>query len=120
MNKIKKYIRPTIIWFIFLIVYLFLLVLLNYFQVLKLNSIIKFNFVTMALISFFFGLALGKKTTKKGYLEGLKLGFIIIFILLVLNLIFIRAFNLNVFVYYLIILVGSIFGSMIGINIKKK
>ena len=120
MDKIKKYLKPIATWFILLMVYLLLLVTLNYFQVLKFNSLIKINFIIMAIITFIFGIGSGKKTSKKGYMEGLKLGFIIIFILLLLNIIFVRSFNLNILVYYLILIISSTFGSMIGINLRKK
>ena len=101
-------------------IYLFVLVLLNYFQVLNFKTITKINFIVMSLLMFILGLYGGKRTAKKGYLEGLKLGFIIVFILLILNLVFIRIFNLNILVYYLIIIMSSMFGSMIGINLKRK
>lgn len=120
MDKIKKYMKPIITWIVLLFIYLFLLVILNYFQILKFNTIIKVNFIIMAVITFLFGLSIGRKTHKKGYLEGLKLGFIITLILLILNILFIRGFNLNILVYYLIIIVSSTFGSMIGINLKKR
>lgn len=59
----------------------------------------------------------GKKTTKLGYLSGLKLGGLIIlfFIILVLLL---DKFNIKSLIYYLILLLTSTLGSMLG-NIKK-
>lgn len=65
------------------------------------------------------GIGIGRKSSKKGYLEGLKLGGIIILSLLLINLLFIRTFSLSILMYYLIILASSIIGSMIGINIKR-
>jgi putative membrane protein (TIGR04086 family) len=73
----------------------------------------------MGVLTFILGIINGKKASKKGYLEGLKLGSIIILILLIFNLIFIRKFSLNTFVYYLVIIASTTIGSMIGINLRK-
>ncbi len=120
MNKVKKYIKPTITWIIFLLLYLLLLVLLNYFQVLKFTTITKINFIVVAIITLILGVTLGKRADKKGYLEGIKFGLIFIGILFILNLIFVRSFSLHMVVYYLIILASSTIGSMLGINLKRK
>lgn len=119
VNNLKKYSKFLIIWTVLLMIYIFLLLILNYTGLLKYSVIVKFNFIIIAIMSFILGVFMGKKTTKKGYLEGLKIGLIITIILFILNLIFYRSINLNTFVYYLIIVVGSIFGSMLGINLKR-
>lgn len=120
MDKVKKYGKTLLYWTIFFIIYLILLVILNYTQILKFNTITKINIVVIAIMTFLFGIHSGKQSEKKGYKEGLKQGLLIIGILLILNIIFIRKFSLSIFTYYLIILLSSIFGSMIGINLKKK
>lgn len=119
VSNLKKYSKFLIIWTVSLMIYIFLLLTLNYTGLLKYSVIVKFNFIIIAIMSFILGVFMGKKTTKKGYLEGLKIGLIITIILFILNLIFYRSINLNTFVYYLIIVVGSIFGSMLGINLKR-
>ena len=120
MIKLKKYVKLSITWFGFLLLYLFLLTILNYTQMLKLSSIIKLNFVFISIVTFVFGILNGKNTEKKGYLEGLKLGSIISLSLFLLNLIFIRKFSLSIFIYYIVIIISTTFGSMLGINLKKK
>ncbi len=119
MEKLKKYLKPTIKIVIISVLYLALLTLLSHTGILSLTTISKINFSLVALISFMGGVHKGKKASKKGYLEGLKLGGIAIMILFVLNILFYRTFNLYVFLYYLVILVGSIIGSMIGINLHR-
>lgn len=119
MNKLKKYARISLIWLGVLLAYVFILTILNYTQILKFNSIIKLNFFMIAIITFIFGILNGKTSAKKGYIEGIKMGLIIIALLFILNLIFYRTFNLSTFIYYIVILASSMFGSMIGINLKK-
>lgn len=118
MEKAKKYIKSTSMCLLALVIYLIVLLILSYTGLLKLNTIEKINFVVMAIIALAIGVISGKKTSKKGYLEGLKHGGIIVLIMFLLNLIFYRWFNLYIFLYYLVIVSSSMIGSMIGINIK--
>lgn len=118
MNNVKKYLFRTVFFAGVAIVYLLLLSLLHHFGVLHLSNISTINFVVIAILSLLVGLMMGKKTSKKGYLEGLKLGGIAILILGVLNVLFYRHFDLYVFLYYLVILASSTIGSMVGINLR--
>ena len=120
MNYLKKYGKVILMWSIVIIVYLLLLTLLNYFQIIKFNNIIKINFIAIAIITFIFGIMTGKTSTKKGYIEGLKTGALIVILLFLLNLLFLRNFNLHIFIYYITIIISSTFGSMVGINLKRK
>lgn len=72
----------------------------------------------MIAIFIIFGFFKGKNTEKNGYLQGLKIGSLLILILLVLGIITFD-FEFKTILYYLILLLSSIFGSMIGINMKK-
>ena len=120
MNYLKKYGHITLIWSSAIMIYLLILTMLNYFQVIKFNNIIKINFIAIAIITFIIGIMTGRTSTKKGYIEGLKIGSLIVLLLFFLNLIFLRSFNLHIFIYYLTIIISSTFGSMVGINLKKK
>lgn len=73
--------------------------------------------VTFLIIGFHFG----KTATKKGYLEGLKIGGCLLFFLIFINVIFYQnGFSVEKTIYYLVLILSSIFGSMIGINKKAK
>lgn len=120
MIKLKKYATKVLTWITSLVFYILLLMVLNYTGILKFKMIIKFNFIIIAAITFIFGIFNGKKCPKKGYIEGLKQGGLIVLILTILNIIFIRKFSLNILIYYLIIIISSIIGCIIGINLKKK
>lgn len=75
-------------------------------------------FIVFLIFIFCNSFILGKKAKKRGFLEGIKLAFIICLIFLSFSLI-IREFNLFMLVYYLIIFITAILGSMIGISKKK-
>lgn len=99
----------------------FITTLLSYFNILsdKVTSIIKIiiPIISMLIGSFY----IGKNSLKKGFLEGLKLGsifsiFLIIFNYLGLN----NSFKVKHLLFYIILIISSILGSMIGINKKKQ
>lgn len=62
---------------------------------------------------------LGKKTIQKGYLEGIKYGLFMILLSFIPS-VFLKKFQLKVLLFYGLILLTSILGSMIGINHKQK
>ncbi len=97
-----------------------ILTILNYFSLFGdgITNILKL----IIPIGSIFGTAwfIGKKTSKRGLLEGLKYGAIIVLIMLILNsLILGNGFEVKILIYYLILLISAMFGSMIGINRKK-
>lgn len=90
----------------------------NYFNILKPNIITNLKLILPIISIFISSLILGTKSKKKGYLEGLKLGLIIIIILLIITLLT-KSFITKSLLFYSILLLTSILGAMIGINKKK-
>lgn len=120
MTYIKTYGLRIIYIFIFIILFLLLTTTLYYFNIIN-NQTYKILKIIICLLSIFINsYILGKKTLKKGYLEGLKLSLIIIPILFIITVISKKALKFRIILYYLIILITSIFGSMLGINRKKE
>ena len=110
------------IGYVFLILLLtnIIVTILNYFNILNGSALNIFSIVTMLLSLFTGGYLTGKKANKKGYLEGIKFGLIIIGIILIFNLLIFRnEFNIISILYYLSLLVTSTIGSMIGIQRKS-
>lgn len=119
MEKIKKYIKPTLKWALLVLLYFSILTVLGYTGVLKLKTLSTVNLVFTGIVLCLLGINLGKKTSKKGFLEGLKLGSIVVFCIFILNLIFYRKFNLQIFLYYLLLLTSPTIGGILGINMKR-
>ena len=111
----KSFLYMTSILFISVI----LITLLNYFNIFG-SKIVTFFKLVIALISIFVGgFIMGKNSKQKGWLEGIKLGLIILFILVIINYIILnQSFEIRNLVYYLILISSCIFGSMIGISKK--
>ena len=120
MTYIKTYGLRIIYIFIFIILSLLLTTTLYYFNIIN-NQTYKILKIIICLLSVFINsYILGKNTLKKGYLEGLKLSLIIIPILFIITIISKKTLKFRIILYYLIILITSIFGSMLGINKKKE
>lgn len=97
-----------------------IITILSYFELLNPNIIKILKIVVIILSCLLSGIYLGLKSIKKGYLEGLKLGGMIIAILTLLILILKPiTFNKFTWLYYLIIFALEALASTIGINKKK-
>ncbi len=116
---IKKYLISYAYTLGIIIIGTFLITLLNYFNLLS-SNVANTIMLIIVIASIFIGsFLLGKKSNKKGYLEGIKYSAILIFLLVIINLLFIKVFEIKSLVYFLIIIVSSTFGSMVGINKKR-
>ncbi len=102
-----------------LFILLFIATIFNYFDLFS-YKVMHISIIIVPIIALILGgLYIGKKATKKGYLEGLKLGLLFSILLLIINLILGEGINLKDIIFYLILIISCIFGSMIGINLKK-
>lgn len=119
--KVLKNIGISIfISFVLVLVLTFILTVFNYFDFIN-NGFFVFFLIFNLIVSIFVGgFIIGKKSNKKGYLEGLKFGFVMCFILFLLNYLgFEKSMNLKFVVFNLIILVCSMFGGMVGISFRS-
>lgn len=94
---------------------------LYYFNILSSNIVNYLRPLSIFLTLFISSYNLGKKIEKNGYLEGCKLGTAAVLFFLILSLIFFHSyFKIRIILYYFILIITSILGSMIGINKVKK
>lgn len=99
----------------------FVITLFNYFNIINDKIISIFKILIPIISTFIGGFYLGKKANNKGYLEGLKLGFLFSIFLLIFNfLAFNNSFKFKYLLFYLIIIISCVLGSMIGINRRLK
>ncbi len=117
---IKHYLKSYGYLLISIITLTFIITLFNYFGLFSSNITNIFKLLIPIISLFVTALMVGKKASKRGLLEGLKYGGIfIIGILIINNLILGTNFQAKILIYYLILLVSSMIGSMIGINQNK-
>ncbi len=98
----------------------FLITILSYLDVLKGTSLTISKFF-ISFLSMIVGSYLqGKSCHQKGFLAGLELGGILVFLLFLFNYAFYQMFAIKNLGYYGILLVLSMVGGMIGISRKKE
>ena len=114
---LMNYLKGALFVIVPFIVLSFIVSILYYFNITS-NSIQNIFKVFIPVLSFFLGgVYLGKHSKENGWLEGLKLGgiFIILFFL-ISYLGFDVVLSFPGTIYYLIILLSSMFGAMFGIR----
>ena len=119
MNYLKK-VGISLLYIIgIIIVATMLITILNYFNIIT-GTALTISKILISVISMFVGgFTIGRRSSKKGWLEGLKLSGIFLIILALFNYLgFDNAPELKNLVYYIIIIISCIFGSIIGINKK--
>ncbi len=112
LKKLSLNLLYTVIFFILLSL---ILTTFHYFNIINYQTIAIFKIIIPILTLFFGGLLMGKKATKNGWLEGLKISLIIISILTIITIL-INEFTPKILTFFLILILSSIFGSIIGIN----
>lgn len=118
MNYLKKISISLGIGFSLLFVLMFLFTLLEYINFIS-PATKNIFFIILSLVSFLIsGFVLGKKSIKKGWLEGIKLSIIEIIIFLGINLLF-QNWQIKNIIFYLIVFIATTFGSMLGVTKRK-
>lgn len=115
---VKKILNCLMCFFIVLLGGTLILTLINYFNIMGSKIVAVMRFILPVIAILISSYRLGKMSDKKGYLEGLKFGSIIILIFMVLVII-LDKLSLKSILYYTILLLISIMGSTIGINKRK-
>lgn len=114
----KFFLKEIGFYLIFLCILIIICSLLNLIGINEtITNAIIFIFNTVMFI--IIGIKTGKLAKKQGYLAGLKNGAILIIILSIINII-VKNFSITTMIYYIILLLCSSFGGMIGINKKNK
>lgn len=103
-----------------ILVLTFIISIFNYFNIIN-DKIVSIFKIIIPIISLLIGgFYMGKRSIKKGFLEGIKLGAIFSLILIIFNfLAFGNSFKFKYLLFYLILIISSVLGSMIGINRKR-
>jgi len=125
IGDLMKYLKNLGLSFLYIIgailVLTFITTIFSYFNILndKVTSIIKIIIPIIAML--IGGFYIGKRSLKKGFLEGLKLGGIFSLVLIIFNYLALNnSFKFKYMLFYIILIISSILGSMIGINRKKQ
>lgn len=114
-----KYLKSFGIILLSLILLSIILGTLNYFNIFNQKALNIFEILSIITSTLLGGLYLGKNSKERGYLEGIKISLITIVMLFIFNyLAFDQSFSLSTLFFYIIIIISSILGSILGINKK--
>lgn len=120
MQEIKKLGQNLLTSFIILIIGIIIISFLSYVNILggKVLAVFKIliSFIAIIVGSFKQGI----KSTKRGFLEGLKIGLLFTIFYMLINLIFFKLFAIKNLLYYILILFVSMCGGMLGISKRKE
>lgn len=116
---IIKYLKSILYIFISVLLFAILIGTLSYFNILGNSPIKIFELIAIIVSTFIGGLYLGKNSSKRGFLEGLKIGlFMVIFLFCLKFFGFNEMFSISNLIFYIIVIISPIIGSVIGINKK--
>jgi len=118
MNYLKLIIKNLGIMFLVFLIGMLLLTILSYFDIIGAGTLSILEIILTLSVMIIGGFLTGKKSKSKGWLEGIKMGLIYIFIIFILGFILTKGFSFKSLFYYLILIISSMLGGMIGI-LKK-
>jgi len=92
----------------------------SYFNILGDNAIKIFEILAIIISMIIGGLYVGKNSTQRGYIEGIKIGIITIIFLFIFNyLAYDNTVTISTLFFYIVIILSSVLGSILGINKKS-
>lgn len=118
-SMLKNLLFSILYFILFIIIANIFITLFNYFNILNIGIIKILKFLIPISAIAINSYILGKKSVKKGFLEGLKLGSLIVIIFLLITLVT-NTFNYKSLIYYLVMILISILSSMLGINRREE
>ena len=120
LEKFKK-LKKIIIYLILLCVFLLLLSIFNLTNLLGGTPSAIISMAFGAFSFFLAGFVRGKKRAKNGYVAGLLTGGTLLLIVFLISILIFRVrINPAMLIYYAILLISCIVGSVIGINKRKE
>lgn len=119
MKKYKNYLIPLGYTFISILLLTLIFSIFNYFNVISNTSFTIIKLFIPIISILIGGILVGKNTLQKGYINGIKFGAIIIVLLFLIALLGFKYFKWGMLIYYFILVLTSMLGSMIGINFNK-
>ena len=108
----KKYIKSYLSVVIQVLIITLILSLFSYLDFISNKVYGYLELISVLLILYFNGKILGNRKDTYSFLEGVKLGIFVLLILILINLLFVHTFNSRLLIYYIMIILIPILGSM--------
>lgn len=117
MKSFKNILKSLSIMVLLFIIETLLITVFGYFNIINYKLLNTIKMILVIITFIIGGFIIGKKSSKKGWLEGLKLSTFITAIMLIFSL-FLKYFKIEYLIYLTVLIISGVLGSMIGINKK--
>lgn len=118
MKNIKKFSLSILSIIITIIFVSLFLTILYYFDYISTDTYKFFKIGALVITLIVNSIILGRNSIKNGYLDGIKLGILLILFCTFVTIVQ-KKITIHLILYNIIILISTTLGSMIGINTKK-
>ncbi len=118
MKNIKKFSLSILSIIITIIFVSLFLTILYYFDYISTDTYKFFKIGALVITLIVNSIILGRNSIKNGYLDGIKLGILLILFCTFVTIVQ-KKISIHLILYNIIILISTALGSMIGINTKK-
>jgi len=119
--NVMKYLKSLMAILISIVLFTIILTTLSYFNIITSNINKYLQLIAIIISMLIGGIYIGKKSANKGYLEGLKIGIATTIVMFLLSYFgFKTKFNLENIIFYIVVIMSSTLGSIVGINKKLK
>lgn len=118
LNFLKRFIIPFFYNILEIIIITTLSTILYYYSFINYHLFTMIKLIVILISIFIHSFFIGKSALKKGYLEGIKYGSLFILFSLIISIIG-NSFQVKYLLYYLIIILLCVIGSIFGIQRKK-
>lgn len=114
----KNYLKSSLYTLSIMVICTIIVTLLNYFKIINGTPLNIIHYI-IPIISVMIGsFILGKTSSKKGYIEGLKYSGIWSTLFLIINIL-IKELNISSIIFFIILILLSMLSSILGINRKR-
>ena len=115
-----KYFKEYLNFLLIIILVSIILGTLSFYYLIEEKVVYIIQYMLLFVVLFINGYKLGMIKHKNGYLEGIKFGLLIDIMLIILGLFIDKNFNFYKILYYILIILTSTVGSILGVNKKTK
>ena len=120
MKYLKIFSRSLLYISVSILLFTMIITILSYFNIISEKTSNFFLMIFSSISLIIGGFILGKSTKNKRWLEGLKLGFSVTILFILFSILILKYnYKISSFIYYVILIVSSIFGSILGIKKKE-
>lgn len=118
MNSIKKYLTTLLSIVLSILIITLIITTFYYYDLISTDTYKYLKIGTLIITLLLNGIVIGKNSIKNGYLDGIKLGVMLILFCTLVTIVN-KSISIKLILYNIIILITTTFGSIIGINTEK-